>query len=614
MKLRQKTFLITGLTLALFFMLAYSVIYGAQKSNVLLYEKQDVANQLTDAKNRIYNEGIQLGRTVGDWASWDDSYEFMHTRSAGYIESNLEDVSLASARIDFIGFYDENDAPFLVKAVGINGSAPPVPEELLTLHQHGEFVATPGGKTGEMQGFMLIGGKPAAIALRPILTSKGEGPARGTVAMVRYLTESVSEFGGARSTAAQLWAIGEDVPATLKNAESELLASASGMMEMPVNETVMSGQFLINDMRGTPVAVFRIETARSAYIAFSKGIYYTLLAFTITAVAFEALLFVLLDMFVLSRLRVLGWQVSEVGKPNSSNENITLDRGNDEISELNANIHLMLSRLKNVRRELLASQISYGRRLNKEVQVKTRMLTSANKKLKGMEKGKNLFLFNIGHELKSPLAVIEMNLEARKAGGMGRKDAAESEKMVHRNIVKLREKIEDIIQLSRFDYSRTVEKSEFDFAALVGEVAYTYHDFAKTRNVELRLDWSGKKLPVMGDRRLVQYAISNLFSNAVKHCGGRDVRARLSRTDGSAVLCVENEGDDIKPEDRKKLFRRFFKADQNGPGTGVGLFMTRKIAEEHAGRAWYEPRAPNGSKFYFSLPLKKTGGAEDGND
>lgn len=593
-------------------MLAYTVIYAEQKANVLSYERQYLERYLIDAGHHLENEGMQIGSSIGDWAKWDDTYYFMRTLSADYVKSNLEDISLAAAHIDAIGFYNESGKPVLVKAVSLNGSARPVPKELLALHENSTFIAN-GEGPGEVHGFIFIEGKPAVIAIHPILTSKGEGPSRGTMMMMRYLTEeNIAEIGGAGSLAVQLWAIGSDVPAPMKAREKELIASGKGMAGMPLDENTLSGLFIVNDVRGLPAAVFQLELRRDSYRTFSDGLFYTLLAFVGMALVFEALMFVLLDMFVLSRLRVLGWQASEVGKPHSGNENITPDRGDDEISELSSNIRRMLSRLRTVRRELLGSQISYSRRLNREVKMKTGMLTRANKKLKDMEKSKNLFLFNIGHELKSPLAVIEMNLEARKAKGMGRKDVAESEKMVHRNIVKLRERIEDIIQLSRFDYSRTVEKSEFDFAALAGEVAYTYHDFAKTRNVELRLDWSGKKLPVMGDRRLVQYAISNLFSNAVKHCGGKDVRARLSRTDGSAVLCVENKGENIAPEDRKKLFRRFFKADQNGPGTGVGLFMTRKIAEEHAGRAWYEPCEPDGSRFCFSLPLKKTGGVENG--
>jgi len=237
------------------------------------------------------------------------------------------------------------------------------------------------------------------------------------------------------------------------------------------------------------------------------------------------------------------------------------------------------------------------------VRQKTRLLAAVNARLRRMEKTKNQFLFNIGHELKSPLAVIEMNLATIMGGKATAKQVKESGRMINRNLLRLKQKIEEIIQLSRFEHGRQVQKDDLDFSELVREVAETYLDFASVKKAKLHVEGADRRRLVVGDRHLLQYALGNLFSNAVKYCDRRDIYVKVAQDGKNVVFSIANSGVGIKPENRHKLFDRFFKEDQNSPGTGVGLFITREIARSHSGNVWYEPGKPRGAVFYFSIPV-----------
>ena len=607
MNLRLKTLIITGAMSAVIMLVIYGILYDNLYQNFTALEQKNVMNLVHDANAHIVDDAVQLDVALGDWALWDDTYRFIDDKNNAYVKSNLEDASLAAAQIHMMAFYDEEGRTVLVKMVK-TGDAPVanVPAELSTLSQDSLLLKNGNGSA---RGIMALGGRLAIVASRPILTSKAEGPRRGTILMARYISkENIATLAGARGTATGMWLLGETMPEDCQSAADSIFASGDAMLIRPINDTSVAGYFIAKDVHDRPVAIFKVERQRDEYAEFGKNALYMLAIIFVAAEVFEALIFVLLDMIVLSRLKRLGEQADHVGKPNGSVENIVPDRDGDEITHLAVDMNRMLARLRSTQGELLRSQISYSRRLHADVKRKTRQLSSANEKLHSMEKTKNQFLVNIGHELKSPLAVIEMNLEAAKNTGIAKKRREESRKMIARNMERLKQKIDEIIQLSRFEYGKDVQKGEMDFADLVKEVVRKYQDFADVNGAKIHLEMDGQRMAVMGDRRLLQYALGNLLSNAVKYCDDKKISVKVARKGGLVVFSIANRGRGVKPENRKKLFRKFFKEDQTSIGTGVGLYMTREIAKGHSGNVWYEPNKPSGAIFHFSIPAMDKGG------
>lgn len=618
MKIHEKTLIITGITTLLVLGAIYIFLYATGSQTVSVSEDANLQNALHQAIAGLNDESFSLDHTIGDWAAWDDTYDFMQTRSDTYIRSNLEDVSLAASHIDLMAFYNVSGEPILIKMVKIqNGAAPQVPPELTSI-SYGDRLLAPQGalinrsEENHVHGLILLGGKTYALASLPVLTSRGEGPTHGTIMTGKLVSNStIAALTGIKNKNVNttLWLVGGEMPPDASALLPELLSSNSSITKYIDDETHIAYS-LVTDVYGKPLGVLRVVRLRTEHIQFDQSMLSMLGAFAVVAVFFQVLKFLLLDRFVLSRLKKLEEQTEEIGKGGIETRiQIEQDGGDDEISSLTENINRMLSKLNATQKALLKGQIEYGLRLNREVQRKTAQLSDANKRLRHVEQMKNRFLFSMGHELKSPLAVIEMNTSAILGGKISRSESAESREIIRRNMVRLKQKIEEIIQLTNFEHSRKVSKEKVDLSAMVRESVSTYQDFAKARGVKIHLVEPDRNIEVMGDPRLLLYAIGNLLSNAVKYCDGKDIRVKLHSEGGKAIFTVADEGKGVLKENRHRLFKRFFKEDKSAPGTGVGLFITREIARGHYGGIRYMPNWPSGSVFILSLPLKKKGGS-----
>jgi two-component system, OmpR family, sensor histidine kinase KdpD len=111
---------------------------------------------------------------------------------------------------------------------------------------------------------------------------------------------------------------------------------------------------------------------------------------------------------------------------------------------------------------------------------------------------------------------------------------------------------------------------------------------------------------VRGDRELIAMGIAQLVDNAAKYSTpGSVITISAEHRGKETVLSVHNNGPVIEPEDREKIFERFYRGKGTGhlaAGTGIGLSVTRRAAEAHSGRAWVDSEEGRGTTFYFALP------------
>jgi len=113
-------------------------------------------------------------------------------------------------------------------------------------------------------------------------------------------------------------------------------------------------------------------------------------------------------------------------------------------------------------------------------------------------------------------------------------------------------------------------------------------------------------LVVFGDEEMLGMGLTQLIDNAIKYsASGSGIDIRSTRSNGDIVVSVHNVGVTIPPEDRERIFERFYRASgtaHNVPGTGLGLSITRKIAVAHSGRVWVTSDSESGTTFFLSLP------------
>ena len=122
----------------------------------------------------------------------------------------------------------------------------------------------------------------------------------------------------------------------------------------------------------------------------------------------------------------------------------------------------------------------------------------------------------------------------------------------------------------------------------------------------LRLTNERLESSVWADRRLLEMALSQLVDNAVKYgMPAAPVSLHAGLTDTEVVFSVHNDGSYIAPEERMRIFRRYYRSsgsEYRAPGTGIGLSVVKQIAELHHGRVWVESERETGTVFFFTLP------------
>jgi len=102
--------------------------------------------------------------------------------------------------------------------------------------------------------------------------------------------------------------------------------------------------------------------------------------------------------------------------------------------------------------------------------------------------------------------------------------------------------------------------------------------------------------------------ITNLISNAVKYSPkGKEIDIKCEVIGSRAQVSVKDEGIGLKPQDKDKVFERYYRVETNHTqhisGFGIGLYLSAEIIHRHDGEIWVESESGKGSTFYFSLPL-----------
>jgi signal transduction histidine kinase len=143
---------------------------------------------------------------------------------------------------------------------------------------------------------------------------------------------------------------------------------------------------------------------------------------------------------------------------------------------------------------------------------------------------------------------------------------------------------------------------------LLRRVAREQAEPAGAQGIELKV-YAMPDVPVIvGDEALVQRAMVNLVSNAIKYAPqSGTVTLMVERDKNEVIFSVQDHGPGIAKADQVRLFEKFYQVKQRSSarvkGSGLGLSIVKSVAERHGGRAWCESQVGMGSTFYFSLPV-----------
>ncbi|HEY1727180.1 MAG TPA: GAF domain-containing sensor histidine kinase [Candidatus Baltobacteraceae bacterium] len=213
-------------------------------------------------------------------------------------------------------------------------------------------------------------------------------------------------------------------------------------------------------------------------------------------------------------------------------------------------------------------------------------------------------VYALSHDLRTPLAAAGLTLRQAREGAYGPMPERYRE-ILDRSVSandELQRLAETLLLVAQYESGdRTAEHRTIDLDRLVRDVAAQLQPLADSK--KLSVDVMTVDAAVSGDSGELRRALVNLFANAVNWSkdGGRV--AIQMRSEGRMVrVSVADEGFGVPDEIRDTLFMRVAGAHARGGGTGLGLYIVRRIAEEHGGRVRYEPNVPQGSVFTLELP------------
>ena len=221
----------------------------------------------------------------------------------------------------------------------------------------------------------------------------------------------------------------------------------------------------------------------------------------------------------------------------------------------------------------------------------------------------------VAHDLRNPLWALQLSLDAARASEPT--DEARARRGLEgtqRQVDRLGRMIDDLLDASNIEAGHLeLRRGMHDVGEIVRELG---EQFAGT-SAKHRIDWSVPQEPVVAvvDPMRVGQVVTNLLTNAIKYSpAGGAVRLELRREGEVAVISVADDGlgiDAVDLPDVFEPFRRLVPGKRSGAGSGLGLFVVRRIVEAHGGEIDVESAPGHGSKFRVRLPLLQSGITRD---
>jgi signal transduction histidine kinase len=229
---------------------------------------------------------------------------------------------------------------------------------------------------------------------------------------------------------------------------------------------------------------------------------------------------------------------------------------------------------------------------------------------------RNAFIAIAAHELRTPLTALTLHVQ-RLDTLLRREQASEAarEKVrtMSRQIWRLSQLVERMLDVGRITTGRLeLHQEQVDVAGLVEQVVGFFAEEATRVGSALRVeDTTG--LTAWWDRGRIEQALVNLLANALKFGAGHPIEVHVSSEGRWVRIAVRDHGIGIAPEALERIFERFERAvsSRQYGGLGLGLFLTRQIAESHGGTIHVESHAGDGSTFVLQLPVGEQPGAEE---
>ncbi len=247
-------------------------------------------------------------------------------------------------------------------------------------------------------------------------------------------------------------------------------------------------------------------------------------------------------------------------------------------------------------------------------QIKTSIETerSQKKKLEELNNQKNTFLGIAAHDLRNPISVIKMYTSyiLNKENKNLTNSQAKLLETVNSSSNFMLSLVDDLLDYSKIESGAIkLDLAEYSYTEFVMENVEINRVFADKKGIKISVS-SDRGIPKLTfDRNKMFQVLNNLLINSI-HYSHNDsaIRILVSKTDGSIITRIADDGVGIPKKELSKVFKAFYKGisrpTAGEKSTGLGLAIAKKIVETHKGKIWLESKPGKGTTFFYSLPIK----------
>lgn len=357
MTLRQKTFMVVGSALIGLLLMLLVVSHQILLKGFYDLETQSVENNITRLVNMLTDELYSLYVEAGDYSAWDDTYQYMIDHNEPFVTSNLSNSTFSDLNLNLIIILNKTGKIVFGKIY----DSETMELQLLptTLHSQFEYhhLFTYNETTqGKLSGFMVLNGQLILVACRPILSSKRQGPSRGTLLMGRILDQAeIKRFSRLTNLSLQVRLLNhQPLLDDFERARQQLLNTRSVIQVLSADQ--IAGYVLLKDIYQQPVALVRIDLPRKIYHQGLISLRSLSLVVLILALGFAVLILWLFERLVLARLAILSEEVRHI---RTTEDFLTVTvLGQDELAHLATTINEMLHSLQASHARLRRSEAS----------------------------------------------------------------------------------------------------------------------------------------------------------------------------------------------------------------------------------------------------------------
>jgi diguanylate cyclase (GGDEF)-like protein/PAS domain S-box-containing protein len=347
MTLRKRTLLIIVLTLVSLLGVLFSVVSTIMLNGFAQVERDDTLKNIQRVNDALSDEISKLSLTVQDWSNWDDSYKFVEDHNEEFIQSNLQEKSLTNLKLGLMVYLDSQGQ--VIFGTGVDtaqGILTPLPASFETYLQNGELRSEEANPT-KIAGVLFFDETPMLVVARPIFNSDSQGPSHGTLIMGRpldaltvkalsdrtHLQIKIERYGGL------------NLPADFQLAQGSLSPNqASKTFIKPVDDHIIAGYTLVNDLANKPGLLLQVELPRDVYQQGQLTLNYFIISLLIVGLIFGLVTLLLLEKSVLNPLARLSTNVKAIRTSQDVGARVSV-KGKDELSSLGHDINLMLEGL-----------------------------------------------------------------------------------------------------------------------------------------------------------------------------------------------------------------------------------------------------------------------------